>query len=79
MVRKLSNQKIGDIISGARIDVNTKKINPADFTLWKRTDSSLAWDAPWGKGRPGWHVECSAMSMNELGESFDIHAGGVDL
>ncbi len=76
---KLSNQKIGDIISGARIDVNTKKINPADFTLWKRTDSSLAWDSPWGKGRPGWHVECSAMSMNELGESFDIHAGGVDL
>ena len=57
---KLSNQKIGDIISGARIDVNTKKINPADFTLWKRTDSSLAWDSPWGKGRPGWHIECSA-------------------
>ena len=76
---KLSNQKIGDIISGARIDVNTKKINPADFTLWKRTYSSLAWDSPWGKGRPGWHIECSAMVLHHLGEQIDIHGGGQDL
>lgn len=76
---KLSNQKMDEILSGARIEIDKEKKNPADFVLWKRSDEGLAWDSPWGKGRPGWHIECSAMSMDALGESFDIHAGGSDL
>ena len=76
---KLSNQKIDEIISGARVEINKAKKNPADFVLWKKSPDGLAWDSPWGKGRPGWHIECSAMSMNTLGETFDIHAGGSDL
>ena len=76
---KLSNQKMDEILSGARIEIDKEKKNPADFVLWKRTDEGLAWDSPWGRGRPGWHIECSAMSMDTLGESFDIHAGGSDL
>ena len=76
---KLSNQKMDEILSGARIGIDKEKKNPADFVLWKRSDEGLAWDSPWGKGRPGWHIECSAMSMDALGESFDIHAGGSDL
>ena len=76
---KLSNQKIDEILSGARIEIDKEKKNPADFVLWKRSEEGLAWDSPWGKGRPGWHIECSAMSMDALGESFDIHAGGSDL
>jgi cysteinyl-tRNA synthetase len=76
---KLSNQKMDEILSGARIEIDKEKKNPADFVLWKRSDGGLAWDSPWGKGRPGWHIECSAMSMDALGESFDIHAGGSDL
>ena len=76
---KLSNQKMDEILSGARIEIDKEKKNPADFVLWKRSEEGLAWDSPWGKGRPGWHIECSAMSMDALGESFDIHAGGSDL
>jgi cysteinyl-tRNA synthetase len=68
-----------EILSGTRIEIDKEKKNPADFVLWKRSDEGLAWDSPWGKGRPGWHIECSAMSMDALGESFDIHAGGSDL
>ena len=76
---KLSNQKMDEILSGARIEVDKEKRNPADFVLWKKGDENLAWDSPWGKGRPGWHIECSAMSMDALGDTFDIHAGGSDL
>ena len=76
---KLSNQKMDEILSGARIEIDKEKKNPADFVLWKRSEEGLAWDSPWGRGRPGWHIECSAMSMDALGESFDIHAGGSDL
>lgn len=76
---KLSNQKMDEILSGARIEIDKEKKNPADFVLWKRGDKGLTWDSPWGKGRPGWHIECSAMSMEALGETFDIHAGGSDL
>ncbi|MBO8172728.1 MAG: cysteine--tRNA ligase [Bacillaceae bacterium] len=77
---KLSHQNIDELKAGARIDVNEKKKNPLDFALWKKAKpGEIAWDSPWGKGRPGWHIECSAMSMKYLGESFDIHAGGTDL
>ena len=76
---KLSNQKMDEILSGARIEIDKEKKNPADFVLWKRADEGLVWDSPWGKGRPGWHIECSAMSMKALGETFDVHAGGSDL
>ena len=76
---KLSNQKMDEILSGARIEIDEEKRNPADFVLWKKGDENLAWDSPWGKGRPGWHIECSAMSMDALGDTFDIHAGGSDL
>ena len=63
-----------------RLNVETDKENPADFALWKaQKPGEPAWDSPWGKGRPGWHVECSAMSMKYLGETFDIHCGGKDL
>ena len=76
---KLSNQKMDEILLGNRIEIDENKKNPADFVLWKKEDQGLLWDAPWGKGRPGWHIECSAMSMDSLGETFDIHAGGADL
>ncbi|MBI81411.1 MAG: cysteine--tRNA ligase [Gammaproteobacteria bacterium] len=76
---KLSNQKMDEILLGNRIEINENKKNPADFVLWKKEDQGLLWDSPWGKGRPGWHIECSAMSMDSLGETFDIHAGGADL
>ncbi len=77
---KLSGKKIEDLESGARIEINENKKNPLDFTLWKKAkEGEPAWDSPWGKGRPGWHIECSAMSMKHLGESIDIHAGGNDL
>ena len=76
---KLSNRNTADLIAGARIDVDEEKNNPADFVLWKRAEEGLAWDSPWGKGRPGWHIECSAMSMDALGNNFDIHGGGIDL
>jgi len=78
---KLSKRNIDDLKSGARIEVGEKKDDPLDFALWKAyvpEDGDVVWDAPWGRGRPGWHIECSAMSMKLLGESFDIHTGGVD-
>ncbi len=77
---KLSGKKLEDLISGARVDVNELKRNPADFALWKAAKPDEPyWESPWGKGRPGWHIECSVMSMKNLGETFDIHAGGNDL
>ena len=76
---KLSKRKLTDMLSGARIDIDLDKKNPADFVLWKKDTEGLKWDSPWGPGRPGWHIECSAMSMDALGETFDIHGGGSDL
>ena len=76
---KLSKKKIDDLISGARIDIDEEKNNPIDFALWKFSESEPSWDSPWGKGRPGWHIECSAMSLKDLGENFEIHGGGRDL
>ena len=77
---KLSGQNLEDLEAGARIDVDDVKKNPADFALWKaQKPGEPAWQSPWGQGRPGWHIECSAMSMKYLGETFDIHAGGKDL
>ena len=76
----LSGQNIDDLENGARVDPTEQKRDPLDFALWKgEKPGEPAWDAPWGRGRPGWHIECSAMSMAILGESFDIHAGGQDL
>ncbi len=78
---KLSGKNIDDLISGARVQPDEKKRDPLDFSLWKpqKFSTEPGWDSPWGKGRPGWHIECSAMSMKYLGESFDIHGGGMDL
>ena len=77
---KLSHQPIEDLQSGARIDVNDIKENPLDFALWKAAKpGEPSWDSPWGKGRPGWHIECSAMSNRYLGKTIDIHCGGQDL
>ena len=77
---KLSGQSLEDLQAGARIDVTEQKKNPEDFALWKAAKPGEAsWESPWGKGRPGWHIECSAMSMKYLGETIDIHAGGQDL
>ena len=77
---KLSGQNMDDLEAGARIDVDDVKHNPADFALWKaQKPGEPAWNSPWGMGRPGWHIECSAMSMKYLGETFDIHCGGKDL
>ncbi len=77
---KLSGKKIDELESGARIEINDLKKNPLDFSLWKKAKpDEPKWESPWGEGRPGWHVECSAMSMKHLGETFDIHAGGHDL
>ncbi|MBQ7183492.1 MAG: cysteine--tRNA ligase [Clostridia bacterium] len=77
---KLSGQSLDSLESGARVDVDTGKRNPADFALWKAAKpGEPSWDSPWGKGRPGWHIECSAMSRKYLGDTFDIHAGGKDL
>jgi len=77
---KLSNKKLEDLIEGKRVAVGDKKRSPADFALWKAAkEGEVAWDSPWGKGRPGWHIECSVMAMNHLGERFDIHGGGIDL
>ena len=76
----LSRRSRADLIAGARVEVAPYKEDPGDFVLWK--PSSLeqpGWDSPWGRGRPGWHIECSAMSENTLGETFDIHGGGLDL
>jgi cysteinyl-tRNA synthetase len=77
---KLSHQSIDELRAGARIQVGEKKEDPLDFALWKKAeDGEVAWDSPWGKGRPGWHIECSAMAKKYLGETIDIHAGGQDL
>ena len=78
---KLSGKNIDDLISGARIAVDEKKEDPLDFALWKarKEESEIAWESPWGMGRPGWHIECSAMSKKYLGDTIDIHAGGQDL
>ncbi|MFW6120333.1 MAG: cysteine--tRNA ligase, partial [Petrotogales bacterium] len=77
---ELSHRKVEDLKAGARIKPGEKKKSPEDFTLWKAAKSGEpSWDSPWGKGRPGWHIECSVMSTETLGETFDIHAGGSDL
>jgi cysteinyl-tRNA synthetase len=77
---KLSGRNRDEMIAGARVDVAPYKQDPSDFVLWKpSTDTQPGWDSPWGRGRPGWHLECSAMSKEHLGTSFDIHGGGVDL
>ncbi|MCX7797723.1 MAG: cysteine--tRNA ligase [Melioribacter sp.] len=77
---KLSGKNIEELEAGARVEVNETKKNPLDFVLWKKAkEGEPSWDSPWGKGRPGWHIECSAMSCKYLGKSIDIHAGGNDL
>ena len=77
---KLSNKKLDQLIAGSRIEISENKKNPEDFVLWKPSkDNEPYWDSPWGKGRPGWHLECSVMSKKFLGDKFDIHGGGRDL
>jgi cysteinyl-tRNA synthetase len=76
---KLSKKPLDELIAGARVEVDEEKLNPLDFALWKFYDDEPLWDSPWGKGRPGWHIECSAMSMKYLGATFEIHGGGEDL
>ena len=77
---RLSGRNIEDMIAGARVDVDARKQNPLDFALWKASkEGEPWWESPWGKGRPGWHIECSVMSQKLLGETFDIHGGGEDL
>ncbi|PEZ04519.1 cysteine--tRNA ligase [Bacillus sp. AFS018417] len=77
---KLSHQPIADLRHGARIEIGEKKQDPLDFALWKAAkEGEIFWDSPWGKGRPGWHIECSAMARKYLGDTIDIHAGGQDL
>ena len=77
---KLSKRKLEDLAIGVRVAVNEKKRNPLDFALWKSApQSSAGWESPWGWGRPGWHIECSALALKYLGETVDIHAGGMDL
>jgi cysteinyl-tRNA synthetase len=76
----LSGRNVEDLTAGARVEVDERKSNPLDFALWKSSkEGEPSWDSPWGAGRPGWHIECSAMSMKHLGETFDIHGGGKDL
>jgi len=76
----LSGRSLDEMIAGARVEVAPYKRNPADSVLWKpSTDAQPGWDSPWGRGRPGWHIECSAMAKEHLGEVFDIHGGGIDL
>ena len=77
---KLSGKNLEELISGARVEVDERKQSPLDFALWKKSkEGEPFWDCPWGKGRPGWHIECSAMSQKYLGKTFDIHGGGMDL
>ncbi|MBN2419135.1 MAG: cysteine--tRNA ligase [Deltaproteobacteria bacterium] len=77
---RLSGRRLEDMKAGSRIDINEKKRHPMDFTLWKPSKpGEPMWDSPWGKGRPGWHMECSVMSNHYLGATFDIHGGGMDL
>lgn len=76
---KLSKKKIDELQSGARIEIDRQKQDPLDFALWKFSEIAPTWTSPWGAGRPGWHIECSAMSIKYLGENFEIHGGGRDL
>ena len=77
---RLSGRKLDDLRAGERIAVNSVKRHPADFALWKGAkEGELSWESPWGQGRPGWHIECSVMSTESLGKTFDIHGGGIDL
>lgn len=77
---KLSHKDIDGLVSGSRVEIVKEKRSPLDFVLWKKAKpNEPSWDSPWGEGRPGWHIECSAMAMHELGEQFDIHGGGLDL
>jgi len=77
---KLSNKKLDDLVAGSRIEISKLKKNPLDFILWKPAlTNEPGWDSPWGRGRPGWHLECSVMSEKYLGKTFDIHGGGLDL
>jgi cysteinyl-tRNA synthetase len=76
----LSGRELSDMMAGARVEVDDRKHNPMDFALWKAAKpGEPSWDSPWGKGRPGWHIECSTMSMKYLGKTFDFHGGGSDL
>ena len=76
----LSGRSVDDMIAGARVEVAPYKEDPMDFVLWKPSDEGTpGWESPWGQGRPGWHIECSAMAHDLLGERFDIHGGGIDL
>lgn len=80
---KLSKRPLAELVSGARVELNKEKQDPLDFALWKASKPDepveVSWDSPWGKGRPGWHIECSAMALKHLGANFDIHGGGLDL
>lgn len=77
---RLSGQQRGEVIAGTRVEVDERKRNPSDFALWKRaSEGEPAWESPWGMGRPGWHIECSAMAIHHLGETIDLHGGGADL
>lgn len=76
---KLSGRHLDDLLAGARVEVDPRKSHPMDFALWKAVDEDWAWDSPWGKGRPGWHIECSVMAHRYLGCGFEFHGGGVDL
>ena len=77
---QLSGRSLDEMVAGARVEIAPYKAHPADFVLWKPSKAEIpGWDSPWGRGRPGWHIECSAMSAGYLGEEFDIHAGGLDL
>lgn len=77
---KLTNKKLDELLAGARVDVGSAKEDPRDFALWKSAEvGEVSWESPWGLGRPGWHIECSAMSKHCLGSNFDIHGGGPDL
>mgnify|MGYP001280707460 FL=1 len=77
---KLSRKNLDELVEGARVEARYEKKNPADFVLWKRAKpDEPSWESPWGRGRPGWHIECSAMAMKYLGSTLDIHAGGIDL
>lgn len=76
----LSHRNVADMMAGTRVEANDRKRSPADFALWKRSKpNEPAWDSPWGQGRPGWHIECSAMSLKHIGATLDIHGGGLDL
>src|SRR5437879_10746775 len=77
---RLSGKNLDELLAGARVEVDERKRDPRDFALWKSSKpGEPAWPSPWGPGRPGWHIECSAMATKYLGESFDIHGGGEDL